>query len=174
MMREEVDVEGQLVKTFVKMPTAIEASLPEQIGVEFLLRDISDSSKSSINKIVNDKATSIKALVQRLMEIRAYLNNVINKRIQPNPTIINNIQEIFNFLPNFETDEIIKSLSNETNNSYLALYLGWLVKSITSLHKLINNKIMLKEEEKQPEKLVEKKKEESKDGKDKEEVKDSK
>ena len=36
----------------------------------------------------------------------------------PNPTIINNIQEIFNYLPNFETDDIIKSLSNETNNNY--------------------------------------------------------
>jgi hypothetical protein len=51
-MKEEVDVDGQLVKTFIQIPTSIEASLPEQIGVEFLLRDISDSSKSSIHKIV--------------------------------------------------------------------------------------------------------------------------
>ena len=88
-----------------------------------------------------------------------------------NPTIINNIQEIFNYLPNFETEDIIKSLSNETNNSYLVLYLGWLVKTITSLHKLINNKIMLKEEEKLPEKkeVAEKKKEEiEKESKEKE------
>jgi len=166
-MREEVDVDGQLIKTFVQLPTSIEASLPEQIGVEFLLRDISDSSKSSINKIVNDKVTSIKALVQRLTEIRNYLSNVINRRLQPNPIIINNIQEIFNYLPNFETEEIIKALSNETNNNYLVLYLSWIVKSITALHKLINNKIMLKEEEKVPEKA---KKEETaeKEGKEKE------
>jgi 26S proteasome regulatory subunit N8 len=112
--------------------------------------------------------TSIRALIQRLNEIRTYLSNVINKRITPNPTIINNIQEIFNFLPNFETEEIIKSLSAETNNNYLVLYLGWLVKTITSLHKLINNKIMLKEEEKLPEKTQEKKKEEEKENKEKE------
>ncbi len=167
-MREEVDVDGQLVKTFVQLSTSIEASLPEQIGVEFLLRDISESSKSSIHKIANDKATSIKALVHKLTEIKNYLNNVINRRISPNPTIINNIQEIFNYLPNFETDEIIKSLSNETNNSYLALYLGWLVKSITSLHKLINNKIMLKEEERAPEKKKEELEKENKEAKEKE------
>ena len=154
-MREEVDVDGQLIKTFVQLPTSIEASLPEQIGVEYLLRDITDGSKSSINKLVNDKVTSIKALVQRLTEIRNYLANVINRRLAPNPIIINNIQEIFNYLPNFETEEIIKALSNETNNNYLVLYLSWLVKSITSLHKLINNKIMLKEEEKMPEKKKE-------------------
>ena len=51
-MREEVDIDGQLIKTFVKLPSSIEASLPEQIGVEFLLRDITDSSKSSMSKLV--------------------------------------------------------------------------------------------------------------------------
>ena len=109
---------------------------------------------------MNDKVTSIKALIQRLTEIKTYMSNVINKRIPLNPTIINNIQEIFNYLPNFETEDIIKSLSNQTNNNYLVLYLGWLVKTIIALHKLINNKIMLKEEEKLPEKKeAEKKKE---------------
>lgn len=111
-----------------------------------------------------------------MTEIRAYLSNVLSKRITPNPVIINNIQEIFNYLPNFETEDIIKSLSAETNNNYIVLYLSWLVKTITSLHKLINNKIMLKEEEKGPEKVNEKKKEEEKENKEKEnkESKDSK
>lgn len=51
-MKEEVDVDGQLVKTFAKLTSTIEASLPEQIGVEFLLRDINDTSKTSIHKLV--------------------------------------------------------------------------------------------------------------------------
>lgn len=80
------------------------------------------------------------------------------KRVQPNPQIINNIQEIFNFLPNFETENIIKSLSVQTNNDYLILYLSWTVRSIISLHKLLNNKIILKEEEKKP---IDKKKDET-------------
>ncbi len=114
--------------------------------------------------------TSVKALIQRLTDIKTYMSNVLSKRIPLNPTIVNNIQEIFNYLPNFETDDIIKSLSIQTNNNYLVLYLGWLVKTIVSLHKLINNKIMLKEEEKIPEKKeVEKKKEENeKEAKEKE------
>lgn len=99
-------------------------------------------------------------MVQRLSEIKTYLHNVINKRLAPNPQIINNIQEIFNLLPNFETEDIIKSLSVQTNNNYLVLYLGWIVRTIIALHKLINNKIMLREEDK-PEKKEEKKKEEN-------------
>lgn len=51
--KEEVDSDGQLVKNFEKLQTVIEASLPEEIGVEFLLRDINDSAKSSINNIVS-------------------------------------------------------------------------------------------------------------------------
>jgi 26S proteasome regulatory subunit N8 len=115
----------------------------------------------------------MKALIQRLTEIKNYLTNVINKRIVPNPQIIYNIQEIFNYLPNFETEDIIKALSTQTNDNYLVLYLGSLVKSIISLHKLINNKIMIKEEEKLPDKKDDKKKEESKENNEKE-VKEAK
>lgn len=68
--------------------------------------------------------------------------------------IINNIQEIFNHLPNFDTEEIIKSLSIQTNNNYLMLYMASLVRTTVSLHKLINNRIMVKEDEKKGEKPV--------------------
>ena len=54
-MREEVDIDGTLIKTFIKLQTSIEASLPEQIGVEFLLRDITESSKSPQTKLVNNQ-----------------------------------------------------------------------------------------------------------------------
>jgi hypothetical protein len=58
-MREEVDPDGQLMKTFVKIPSVIEASLPEQIGVEFLLRDINDSNKSPLHRLVIIKKSNI-------------------------------------------------------------------------------------------------------------------
>jgi 26S proteasome regulatory subunit N8 len=61
---------------------------------------------------------------------------------------------------------MIKSLSIQTNNNYLVLYLGWLVRTVISLHKLINNKITLREEDK--EKKDEKKEEKNKEALDKE------
>lgn len=60
VMKEEVDPDGQLMKTFVKLSSTIEASLPEEIGVEFLLRDINDSNKSPIHKLVRKKLKKIK------------------------------------------------------------------------------------------------------------------
>jgi len=171
-MREEVDKDGQLIKTFFKLNTSIEASLPEEIGVEFMLRDINDTNREgNITKLANDKVMSFKALIKRLNEIKNYLEKVINKKIPTNPQIIYNIQEIFNYLPNFETESVIKAMSIQTNNNYLVLYLSWITKTIVALHKLINNKIMLKEEEKQPENK-DNKKEEEKKNKEKEDKKE--
>lgn len=151
IMKEEVDIDGQLIKTFEKMFTSIKASLPEEIGVEYLLRDINESSNSVVVKQTKDKITSIKALIQRISEVKKYLVNVINKKIVPNPIIISDIQELFNYLPNFETEDIIKCLSNQTNDNYLILYLGWMAKTTITLHKLINNKILIKESEEKKE-----------------------
>jgi len=177
VMKEDVDIDGQIIKTFIKLQTVIEASLPEEIGVEFLLRDITESAKTTKIKMVNDKVTSLKALIQRLNEIKTYLFNVVSKKIVANPSIIYNIQEIFNYFPNFDNEEIIKSLSTQTNNNYLMLYLASLIRTTVSLHKLINNKLAGKEEEKEksdkPKEDEKKKKEDSKDskeGKDKENV----
>jgi len=90
------------------------------------------------------------------------------------------IRIIFNLLPNFDTESLIKAMSIQTNNNYLVLYLSWLTKTIVALHKLINNKIAIKEEEnlaKQEEKKKEKEKNKDKEdnkekNKDKEEKKE--
>jgi len=148
IMKEEVDQDGQLIKTFFKLNTTIEASLPEQIGVEFMLKDINDPNRvGSVSKIIKDKEQSLLALIKKLTEIKKYLVNVISGKIPVNAQIIYNIQEIFNLLPNFDTDSLIKAMSIQTNNNYLVLYLSWLTKTVIALHKLINNKIAIKEEE---------------------------
>ena len=181
IMKEEVDQDGQLIKTFFKLNTSIEASLPEQIGVEFMLKDINDPNRiGSVSKIINDKEQSLRALIKKLTEIKTYLTNVIAGKIPVNAQIIYNIQEIFNLLPNFDTESLIKAMSIQTNNNYLVLYLSWLAKTVVALHKLINNKIAIKEEEnmakenakKEEEKNKEKKKEEENKEKDKDKDKD--
>ena len=148
IMKEEVDQDGQLIKTFFKLNTIIEASLPEEIGVEFMLKDINDPNRvGSVSKIINDKEQSLRALIKKLTDIKTYLTNAISGKIPINSQVVYNIQEIFNLLPNFDNESIIKAMSIQTNNNYLVLYLSWLAKTVVALHKLINNKIAIKEEE---------------------------
>jgi 26S proteasome regulatory subunit N8 len=180
-MKEEIDQDGQLIKTFFKLNTTIEASLPEEIGVEFMLKDINDPNRiGSASKIINDKEQSLKALIKKLTEIKEYLTKVISGKIPVNAQIIYNIQEIFNLLPNFDIESLIKAMSIQTNNNYLVLYLSWLVKTVVALHKLINNKIAIKEEEnlakenlKKEEEEKKKKEKEKKEEKEKEKDKET-
>jgi len=181
VMKEEIDQDGQLIKTFFKLNTTIEASLPEEIGVEFMLKDINDPNRiGSASKIINDKEQSLKALIKKLTEIKEYLTKVISGKIPVNAQIIYNIQEIFNLLPNFDIESLIKAMSIQTNNNYLVLYLSWLVKTVVALHKLINNKIAIKEEEnlakenlKKEEEEKKKKEKEKKEEKEKEKDKET-
>ena len=173
IMREEVDQDGQLIKTFFKLNTTIEASLPEEIGVEFMLKDINDPNRvGSVSKIINDKEQSMRSLIKKLTESKNYLVKVIAGKIPVNAQIIFNIQEIFNLLPNFDTESLIKAMSIQTNNNYLVLYLSWLAKTVVALHKLINNKIAIKEEENMAKENTKKEDEKEKD-KDKKEEKKS-
>ena len=173
IMQEEVDQDGQLIKTFFKLNTTIEASLPEEIGVEFMLKDINDPNRVGlVSKIINDKEQSLLALIKKLTEIKKYLANVVSGKIPVNVQIIYNIQEIFNLLPNFDTESLIKAMSIQTNNNYLVLYISWLAKTVIALHKLINNKIAIKEEENMAKENAKKEEEEKKKQKEKEKEKD--
>ena len=65
-------------------------------------------------------------------------------------------------------------MSIQTNNNYLVLYLSWLAKTVVALHKLINNKIAIKEEENMAKENEQKEKEKKEKEKDKDKDKDKK
>merc|ERR1712039_169804 len=78
--------------------------------------------------------------------------------------IIYQLQEIFNLLPDQDSEELVQSFAMETNDMMLALYLGSILRSTIALHNLINNKIRNKKlkEKKQEDKDKEKKEKEDK------------
>jgi len=70
-----------------------------------------------------------------------YLDNVCKGKLPPNHQIINQIQDIFNLLPNLSVEELIRSFSVKTNDMMLVIYLSSVIRSVIALHNLINNKI---------------------------------
>jgi len=100
-----------------------------------------------LSKQVHDKINSLKALTNKLKEMRLYLENVYTGKFRYNHLIIQNFQDIFNLLPNLQIEEMIKAFSVKTNDYMYVLYVSSLIKSVVSLHNLINNKISNKETE---------------------------
>lgn len=135
-------------KVFVHVPSEIAAHEVEEIGVEHLLRDVKDTTISTLATEVTGKLASLKGLDARLREIRSYLDLVIDENLPLNHEILCHLQDVFNLLPNLNVAELIKAFSVKTNDMMLVTYLSSLIRSIIALHNLINNKILNKEHEK--------------------------
>ena len=70
--------------------SSIGASEAEEVGVEHLLRDIKDANLGQFSKQVGDKILALKALTEKLKEMRDYLNKVLDGTFRYNHTIIHN------------------------------------------------------------------------------------
>merc|ERR1712113_985168 len=151
-------------RTFLHVQSTVGAFEAEEVGVEHLLRDIKNASASTLAVRVGDKIAALTGLSLRLKEISAYLSSVVAGKLPPNQEIIYQLQEIFNLLPDQDTEDLVKSLAMETNDMMLALYLGSMLRSTVALHNLINNKIKNK---KLKEKGPDGKEKKGEDGKDK-------
>ena len=116
-----------------------------QVGVEHLLRDINDPSTGTLALQIQQKVNGLKGLLARLVEIRAYLNNVTSGKMPINNQITNNLQNIFNLLPNLNVTELVHSMFIKTNDMHLVMYVSSLVRAILALHGLLVNKIKYKD-----------------------------
>jgi 26S proteasome regulatory subunit N8 len=101
---EEIKDDGTATqKTFMHVPSEIEAEEAEEIGVEHLLRDIKDNAVGTLSTRVTDQLNSVRGLQTRLEDIRDYLQKVVAGQLPVNHQIIYNLQDIFNLLPNLQT-----------------------------------------------------------------------
>ena len=100
-----------------------------------------DASVSNLTTSVQEKVNSLKSLNVHIKEMEEYLGNVYDGTLPVNHQIINQIQDIFNLLPNLNVEELIRSFAVKTNDMNLVIYLSSLIRSVIALHNLINNKI---------------------------------
>merc|ERR1719230_1260843 len=100
-----------------------------------------NASASTLAVRVGDKISALKGLAMRLREISAYLSAIVAGKLPMNKEILYQLQEIFNLLPDQDSEELVRSFAMETNDMMLALYLGSMLRSTVALHNLINNKI---------------------------------
>ena len=76
------------MKNFIHIASEIDATEEEQIGVEHLLRDIKDVSVGDLSKQVSNKIMGLKALTQKIEDMRAYLEEVLEGKLPVNADIV--------------------------------------------------------------------------------------
>ncbi|KAG9122695.1 proteasome regulatory particle subunit [Ceratobasidium sp. 392] len=159
-------------KTFFHVPSAIEAEEAEEIGVEHLLRDIKDSTTTTLATRVSTQLSSLRGLSARIREISAYLKRASKSpsesgALPPNHQISYQLQDALSLLPDLDSPETTRSFTTATNDQLLVVYLSSLVRAVIALHALVDNKAAngraeLEEGKGKDEKKEEGKKEEAK------------
>ncbi|KAK5658603.1 hypothetical protein OQA88_1996 [Cercophora sp. LCS_1] len=160
---EEIKDDGTTTaKTFVHTPSIIEAEEAEEIGVEHLLRDIRDVAVGTLSTRITNQLQSLQGLHLRLRDISAYLQKVLDGQLPVNHSILGNLQDVFNLLPNLSTPksgaasnkadtELSYAMSVKTNDQLMAIYLSSLIRAITAFHDLIENKIQNRQQQEEKE-----------------------
>ena len=126
-------------------------------------RDIKDTSVGSLSQQVSNQLSGLKGLRTQLNHIVSYLQKVQSKELPVNTDVISNLQDIFNLLPNINAPAFTDSMTTQTNDQLLVVCLSTMVRSILSMHNLIDNKLRSKSEvEKKAHEKVDKVKEKNK------------
>lgn len=115
-------------RTFVHIPSLIEAEEAEEIGVEHLLRDIRDQAAGNLTLRATETYRSLLGLHEKLREISNYLEKVYIGVMPINQSILGKLQNVFNLLPHILGDESTKS-AGETQNSAEPLMDAFMIKS---------------------------------------------
>mmetsp|Transcript_5147 Transcript_5147/g.10477 ORF Transcript_5147/g.10477 Transcript_5147/m.10477 type:complete len:314 (-) Transcript_5147:267-1208(-) len=145
---EEPKENGKVQRSFQHLPSEINASDAEEVGVGHLLRDIKDSGVSTLSGNIQSKVAALRSLLSRLRQLEVYLKLVADGTLPVNNEIFFNMQDIFTLLPSFDAEQVVKSFAVKTNDMTLVLYLSSLIRCIVALHNLIDNKLALRQAEK--------------------------
>ncbi|KAG9016850.1 proteasome regulatory particle subunit [Tulasnella sp. JGI-2019a] len=138
---EEIKDDGtETQKTFLHVPSSIEAEEAEEIGVEHLLRDIKHSTTTTLSTRVSEQLASLRGLQSRMLEIRDYLRTVSTGEAPINHQIVYHLQDALNLLPDLDDVQKTKAFTTNTNDQLLVVYLSSLLRAVLALHALVDNK----------------------------------
>lgn len=134
---------------FQHIPSEIGALEAEEVGVEHLLRDVKDTSVSTLATQVHRKLLSLRSLASHLRDMEKYLENVLSGKLPLNHSILAKFQDILNLSPNIDSEELAGGSAVKMNDMMLVIYLSSMIRATIALHSLINNKIENRNHEKQ-------------------------
>lgn len=92
MAVEQVKDDGTSTeKTFVHLPSSIEAEEAEEIGVEHLLRDVRDQAAGGLSIKLTNQLKSLQGLQKKLQDIARYLTKVSEGQLPVNHIILDKL-----------------------------------------------------------------------------------
>ena len=126
-------------KSFTPVHTVLASKEAEEIGVDQLIRDLTDTTITSMEGRINEKQNSLTVLARKVQEMKLYLEDVAAGRLRNHPGILYNIQNIFNALPDLYRAARSEAMGREANDTALTAYVSSLTRCILSVGDLVAN-----------------------------------
>ncbi|CAL8102599.1 unnamed protein product [Calicophoron daubneyi] len=149
---DEVHDDGSpTTKTFDRLNSQIGAEEAEEVGIEHLLRDIKDTTLGPLSQRIGAQLDGLSGLLRHLREIGSYLELVSTSQLPMNHSVIYQLQDMFNLLPDLHLHDMVRALHVNTNDEMLVVYVAAIMRAILALHDLISNKLANRETERNEE-----------------------
>lgn len=110
-------------------------------------RDITDKTVGTLSQRITAQLHALHGLQTHLEGIRDYLGKVAAGKLPINHTILYQLQDILNLLPNLNLEDFTKAFAVKMNDQLLVVYLASLIRAVIALHNLIGNKVTNREAE---------------------------
>ena len=104
------------------------------------MRDIKDSTTTTLATRVSEQLASLRGLQSRLSDIQKYLVEVAAGKMPVNHQIVYHLQDALNLLPDLSDSVLTQSFASSTNDQMLVVYLSSLLRAVIALHALVDNK----------------------------------
>jgi len=129
------------VVEFVNLDLTLTATESETIGVEQCLRSLPNQENLSIlKKELLNKKNSLLVMQLRLNDIRNYLIDLHDGILPLNQEILFLIQEIFNILPFFSSNDLKTSIIKVLNDQSTYIYMASFIRCTLILDRLLTNR----------------------------------
>jgi len=125
---------------FCNVHTELTSLEAEDIGIEHLLRDLTDSTISTLSTRVGDRQHALETLHRKLGDIESYLLDVADGKLPVDQEILNQLQILTNILPRLHQIKSSAAMLVSTNDSELCNFVASVSRCVMAIYDVLVNR----------------------------------
>eukprot|EP00796_Vickermania_ingenoplastis_P013373 gene13373-9200_t len=137
---------GARALEFRNIPTVLGFEPAEEIGIEHLLRDVTDSTITNLSTQIQERELSLTHLSRILGQIEDYLADVAKGVMPMSEDVLGVLQELISLQPEIFMQKTSTSMIRHTNDQAISTFLAALGRLIGTIHMVLVNRRTLARE----------------------------
>ncbi|RNF19360.1 proteasome regulatory non-ATPase subunit 8 [Trypanosoma conorhini] len=132
--------EGARSLEFRNIPTHLGAEEAEEIGIEHLLRDLTDSTITTLSTQIQERELSLAHLSRVLQSIEDYLHDVAKGLMPISEDVLGVLQEVISLQPQIYHLKTSTEMIRHSNDQAIAMFVAAIGRCLGALYDVIANR----------------------------------